>query len=199
MGWFIGIEYVIRLKSSMDYYNDVLPICTQLRRMVEYKQDTNELIVYNWADFRSRFENIDSCKKYWANICQCECEHSEKKAKEIAFYHHVLHWSLMQKNLRADVTPLSKEEWEKVQEDWRVLTASNYDPIKENELRNIYLEQSIIQDPEYLEKVKCMERELTGIELTQEEMGEISLILSNPLIRENVLTHGIFLMKPYVG
>jgi len=51
-----GIRSIIKLNKYFDYYNDILPLCIELKHMIKYNKKQNTLIIFSKC-FDDRFYN----------------------------------------------------------------------------------------------------------------------------------------------
>ena len=53
-GKYYGVQYEIYLNKKLDLYNDILPICIDVRKMITLDEKVNKLIIFNYNELDKR-------------------------------------------------------------------------------------------------------------------------------------------------
>jgi hypothetical protein len=205
-----GVQYVIYLDKEVDFFNDILSICMDVRHMIEYVKMSNanksKLILFSDTRFDERFSTIPLAKKY----VSCLTEHSYsyiaknpdvKKYQDVKMYNNSIKYS-------EKVDPYTEEMYDTLKNKIQELTNlysllqqesedySNMSKIR-TELIQLSDKQSIqdfIKNKAYSEEIKEIEKDITNIELTDEEKDIISRIINHPKLEGKYSAHGMMLI-----
>lgn len=214
-GNFYGIQYEIHLSKSLDLYDDILPICSQVRSMLTYDEQKQKIIVIDYKKFNKRFESKPLALKYASSLDTAAYnktyvnELPEDKVKEINEFKDVRTYSNLIKHKDSDlIKPLDPKAFLELKARYDELNIkakevefwlnSNKDQyIELSKLDSIIQIQSIVADSEYLKKITNLEQELCTIELEQNETDLIKLIESHPKLEGIISYSGINLIQGY--
>jgi len=100
-GFIYSVQYEIYLTQPLDLFDQVLPLCSKVRKMIEYeeKDGVYKLVILNWKDLHKRFESNPSSKKYIDGMYDSKEEH----------YHYVANFSKFIKH--NPTNPISDDEF----------------------------------------------------------------------------------------
>ena len=188
-GNYYGVQYEIFLNKELDLYNDILPICIHVRKMISLqKVDRNseqyKLVIIPHEELEKRFYQKQNTRKYAENNDLISYNHSitrESYPENFKYYDVILYKSLIKHNKCLE--PFTQEEFKKYE--------------KEPKLRKTLDIQRIISNPVYFDEIKEIERELTDIELTDGEKELINKVLSQPKLEGSIEYHGFNLINGY--
>lgn len=216
---YYGTQYVLTLNRVLDYYNDVLPLCTKFRTKfdlvnVDKVLNTCQLRVLFCESLDTRFDkNLLAIE--WARSCD-ELNHHYGLKRETHFslykYKDVLTYSRCIKH--KNVVPFTKAQYaeavyakaqyakaqyaEAVLE-YETLTDSNdcvaADFRRQCELENMVEIQRIVAHPAYYQEVMVLENGIATIELTEAEQTLVNRVQNEPVIQACLLNAGLDLIS----
>ena len=176
-GNYYGVQYEIYLNKELDLYNDILPICIHVRKMISLeKVDKNseqyKLVIIPHKELDKRFYQKQNSRKYAEDKDLISYNHNitRKSCPEQFKYYDVKIYNSLIKHNKC-LEPFTQEELKKCE--------------KEHKLRKTLDIQRIISNPVYFEEIKEIERELTDIELTDGEKELIKSIITSKIRRFN--------------
>jgi len=210
-----GVQYVIYLDEEVDFFNDILPICMDVRHMIEYVKMSNanksKLILFSDTTFYERFSTIPLAKKY----VSCLTEHSYsyidktsdvKKYQDVKMYNNSIKYSEKVDPYTEEMYDTLKNKIQELTNLYSLLQQESEDYSKEDysnmskirtELIQLSDKQSIqdfIKNKAYFEEIKEIEKDITNIELTDEEKDIISRIINHPKLEGKYSAHGMMLI-----
>lgn len=203
-GNYYSVEYYIYLSKPLDYFNDILPICKDIRYLIPLI-DNNRLKVFDYNRFGAKFQHSDIRQKYIASLDEISYQHLKDRDKdaELFKYYDVKIYNKYKYDIKSGVIKkVEREEFNKLEKRFRELyriiyTEDNYTPeyYKEmKEINNILDVQRIIIDDKYHEEIKMMESEIIDIEISDEENQLITKILNHPILEGLVVRTGFELI-----
>ena len=218
-GNYYGLQYEIYLNKELDIFNDILPICIDVRKMiflekVDKNSDQYKLVIIPYRELDKRFEKRENVRKYVENLDKLSYrsfKYDRKSHSEVFKYYDVKMYKSLIKHNEHPV-PYSQEqlkECEKRFEDIKEIYNSedfwnksneerNEIDIEQGKIRQILNIQHVISNPEYFDEIKQFEKELTDIELTDGEKELINKVLSHPKLEGSIYCHGINLIEGFL-
>ena len=216
-GNYYGVRYEIYLNKELDLFNDILPICIDVRKMLSLEKvskNSNQykLVVIPYRETDSRFEKIANVHKYIESNDTISYNHiiTRKSHPEVFKYYDVkIYKSFLKYNKCPE--PFTQEELKKSEKRFQdlidILNSEDFWNKSQEERKEIAIEQDnlrqtlniqrIIINYSYFDEIKHLERELTDIKLTQEEEEVVSQILHHPKLVNFILTYGMNLIEGY--
>lgn len=215
-----AVKYFIKLNQNIDYYNDLLPICTQVRQMIypfdntnaEYKNDNNITNITVFACCDSRFLNKKEYNNYTKAVYEFEYNYRNKKPTDIdKKYLDVFFYSQYIKFKNIPV--LSQSEYEELSSRFNYLESNTKSADNDNSVvvaglfENPYIREEyfelkkklkiyeLMKNEEYFEEIKRIEHDLTNIMLSEAENNLIKNVLEHPTISDKIEYHGFQLYK----
>ena len=217
-GNYYGVQYEIYLNKELDLFNDILPICIDVRKMISLEKinkDSNQykLVIIPYKELDKRFEKREHVRKYIESLNKLsysEIEFNRKFNPELLKYYDVKIYKNFLKCFKFP-EPYTQEELEKLEKCFNnlidIYKSENYwyKPIEEKNqidekqftLGKILKIQRIISNPEYFQEIKEIEQKLTNIELTEEEKKLVQKVLSHPKLEEAIEFNGINLIDGF--
>lgn len=214
-GNYYGLQYEIYLNKELDLFNDILPICIHVRKMISLeKVDKNseqyKLVIISHKELDKRFYQKQNSLKYAENNDLISHNHNitRKSYPEEFKYYDVKNYKSLIKHNKCP-QPFTQEELKKCEKRFEEITDIYNDQdfwskspeeikgldIEQYELIKILNIQRIISNPSYFEEIKEIERELTDIELTDGEKELIDKVLTHPNLEGYISSHGINLIN----
>jgi hypothetical protein len=172
-GCIYSVEYEIYLNKPLDLFDQVLPLCTKVRKMIEYteKNGTYKLVILNYNDLIERFEANPLTMQYKEEIYKADYND--------LYYSEVLTYSRFVKNEL--IIPMTDEEFNQLVTNIKELDETGQWTTEYYKLYRLKHIQEIVRN-ESFESIVQMEKELTKIELTQDELNIINTIKNDKLI-----------------
>ena len=218
-GNYYGVQYEIYLNKELDLYNDILPICIDVRKMISLEKinkDSNQykLVIIPYREFDKRFEKREHVRKYMSSLDEISYNHQiNRNSNPEAFkYYDVKIYKNLIKHNKNLPKPISAEELKSLEESYetikRICISDDFwtkysekeriefenERISLNDKLNI---QRIISKPEYFEEILRIEKSLTNIELTDGEKELIEKVLSHPKLEGAIQCNGIHLIEGF--
>jgi len=217
-GNYYGVQYEIYLNKKLDLFNNILPICIDVRKMISLEKvdknsDQYKLVIIPYRELDKRFEKRENVHKYVENLDKLSYrsfEYDRKSHSEVFKYYDVKmykslikyndqHVAYTQEQLKEckkrfeDIKDMydSEDFWNKSNEERKEID------IEQGKLRQILNIQNVISNPEYFDEIKQIEKELTYIELTDGEKELINKVLSHPKLEGSIYCHGINLIEGF--
>ncbi len=150
-GYNIGVRYVLKLNKKIDYFDDILPLCTRVRKMIDLTNDDYKIIIFNQNILEKRFDS--KLAKEYPEFTRVIFNHLycyEGECSNTIFLHAFL-YSKMLKFFKKDESKIE-------------LPAG---------LEKIY------NDDKYFNLIKETELALSKCELTEEELKLIEIVKNN--------------------
>jgi len=203
-GTYYGVQYVLTLSKVLDYYDDVLPLCSQHRTMfdlvnVDKEAGTCQLRILFYSALDDRFlanprasmlmSSFDIAYNFNMNR---EIYFEEFKYQDVmTFAKHIKH---------KNQTKCTKEEFQVELEFHNNLHKDDdvCDNIREYAKRSKHFEiQRIIVDAAYFQEIMILEEKLTEIELSEAEQALVDAVKNDACIRTLVVDAGIDLTSGF--
>jgi hypothetical protein len=213
-GDYFGINYIIHLTKPIDLFNDLLPICITNRHMLKII-NPKKISIFRPTNFDKRL-NSKVMYSYMSSFyeLQNKCYDKTNLLKtrqlfpDLYIYYDVFIYSTVIKG--RNIQMISNEELDVIKirynELENIINNNTYDygsseyKLLFNELkllRNTIEIQTIINNKEYLQKIKDIEAKFTNIQLTDEEIMLIKNIESHPTMNEIIETSGFEIIQEY--
>lgn len=210
-----GIQYEIYLNKKLDLFNDVLPICIDVRKMISLERihkDSNQykLVVIPYIELDNRFKKREYTRRYIQSLDQISFNHHiTRKSNPEAFkyydvkiYDNIIKYNEYSQPFTQEELKNCEKKFEdviEIYEDDNFLNKPEEErkeiDFQQNNLRRILNIQRIISNPVYFEEIKQIQHELTDIKLTEEEEGLVLQVLYHPLLEGIISSHGINLIN----
>ena len=218
-GNYYGAQYEIYLKKKINFFDDVLPICIDVKKMISLqllnvKSDIYKLVIIPYRELDKRLEKRANIRKYVNSLDQISGSPKKKTRKtnpEIFKYIDVKIYTDYIKHSEVP-EPYTEEHVQNLENKLEVLK-SKYDELhywekyssqeikdfdsERSMLEEILRVQRIIKNKTYFEEIQEIERELTSIELTDGEKELITRILEHPKLEGAISWHGINLIDGF--
>jgi len=211
-GNYYGIHYVVTLNKPIDYYDDLLPLCSAVRSKLSfYKDDPRKICILAQNEFTNELPTskeglklVDALNKIYFNFITSK---QRPEFYELFLYYDVFLYSEQIKH--HGIHAVSKETFLEMEEKINSLSKKNIEyglygkdemlltekEEKEfDDLKIIVNLQRILQDPDYFTKVIEIENNITNIELKEEQKRRIDIILNHPKLKDNVKKYGFEIM-----
>ena len=166
-----GIRSIIKLNKYFDYYNDILPLCIELKHMIKYNKKQNTLIIFSKC-VDDRFYNKSIYKKIINSI--------KKIDSNILIWKDVLNYSLNYKH-NNEVNKYSNDDLYHMNNRF-IEIQNNYAELPDDisseykELFPIIEYYNMISNKDRFEKIKNLEKELIYIPLNNDEKEVLNII-----------------------
>lgn len=216
-GNYYGVQYEIYLNKELDLFDDILPICIDVRKMISLEKinkDSNQykLVIIPYRELDKRFEKRENVTKYVQSLDEISYNHyitRKSNPEEFKYYDVKVYDNIIKHNEYSqpfteeelkncekrfeDVIEIYKHDdfWNKPEEERKEID------FEQNNLRRILNIQRIISNPVYCEEIKQIERELTDIELTDREKELVTCVLEHPNLQGKISSHGINLIHGF--
>ena len=205
-GNYYSVQYEIHLTKSFDLYNDILPICSNIRFMLKYVG--NKIILISTSQLDKRYITKPMAKSYACALDTIEGGYNNvTREKEPTMFEYKDVWTYANKIKNQDtpiiISPMEFDELKnRLKEIQNILDKTSKIDFSEltleyNKIFKIIQIQTVMTNPEYYEKIVSMEQELTNIELTQEEMDLIKSVETHPTLAGLIKFSGCNLVNGY--
>jgi hypothetical protein len=213
-GDYFGINYIIHLTKPIDLFNDLLPICCSNRHMLTLINPT-KISIFTSTRFDKRLmakEMSSFISAFYELKNNCYAKTNALKTRQLFpdlyLYYDILKYSTIIKG--RNIQMISNDELDAIITRYNELeniinngtynygsseTKLLFDELKL--LRDTIEIQTIINNKEYLQKIKDMEEKITNIQLTDEEIMLIKSVKTNTTIKEIIETSGFEIIKEY--
>jgi hypothetical protein len=218
-GFYYGVQYEICLNKKVDLFDDILPICIDVRTMISLEKgksshEQDKLIIIPYRSLDGRFSERQHNRNYVTSLDEIKMNRAtNRKTNPRAFkYYDVKMYKMHIKYANNVQQPYTDELFQQLENRLDELT-NNYDEedysekYSYEERMQFYYEKSllieqltvqrIIRDKEYFEEIKEIERELTDITLTESEENLVMQVLQHPKIKDIIAYHGINLVDTF--
>jgi len=217
-GNYYGVQYEIYLNKELDLFDDVLPICIDVRKMISLEKinknsEQYNLVIIPYRELDKRFETKEHIRKYMRSLDEISYNHKiTRKSNPEEFKYYDVKIYAQHIKYSEELEPYKDEMFEKLEKKLEELSSKyNEDDywekysseerkafdIERGILMDVLKVQRIIRNKDYYEEIKQIEQELTDIELTDEEGELIIKILTHPKLQDSVLSHGINLIDGF--
>ena len=186
------IQYIIKLKNKIDYFEDLLPICISNKHMLSFcDNDNTKICVYDFNNFMEyKNKELDElflyCNNYFTekDLDLNFYEIRKNKTEKCLLYNDVFFYSKHIKGFNIKMN--TKEQYDEIKTNYlkmfEILKNNDFDSSSIDEYRllskNILI-QLIIGNEEYLKKIIDIDNNITNYELNKEMM----------LLKNNILLH----------
>lgn len=210
-----SVRYIIKLKTAIDYYDVLLPICSANRKMFEInyanRSDKTEplLVVFGESDLGKRFNEKPNIREYYKLMSSIEYS-GTKNAEEYEYEKaNIKYWQAHMYSSCLKIVTNPKIIPDKIYSDEEIIelkAKGNEIVTKVNKLShncdeywNLRQELDKIKhiikinpifNPDTKQEIIDLEHELSTIELTEEEKLILERVKSNPHIAENIEAEG---------
>ena len=217
-GNYYGVQYEIYINKELDLFNDILPICINVRKMISLeKVDKNseqyKLVIIPYRELNERFEKKEQVRKYMQSLDEISYNHqfTRKTHPDLFKYYDVKIYKTYIKHSKEIDEPCTEEMFENLEKKLEELLRK-YDEddfwdkskqeldefgIEVGILKDILKIQRIIRNKDYFEEIKEIERELTNIELTDGEKEIINKVINHPKLEGAIDFYGINLIEGF--
>jgi hypothetical protein len=119
-GNFYGIQFEIYINCDLDFYNDLLPIWTDVRARIELEKDKktgiNKLIIISYEEFSQQLYNNKVFNAYIRENDAMRCHHSEFHENFIrhSTYFMVRQYEKFVKHNKNLPEPMTKEQFDEL-------------------------------------------------------------------------------------
>ena len=182
-GNYYGVQYEIYLNKEISLWDDVLPICSYVKKMLTLEKvkgykDKYKLVVIPYNDFDKRLKNNDEiyCYIHSVEIIKNNGIMDREKYREDFKYYDVEVYKNYIKHTNHELNNLS--------ENLEILGT-----IRDSEI------EKIIENREYLKEIKELEQNITNIELTDIEKEIINMVMNHPNLKGTIESHGINIIE----
>lgn len=204
------IRYIIHLKNQIDLYDDFLPICIAERNMFEIL-DNKTIVIFNHKDLYERYYSNEIAKTFESKLSTVYYGKKtktqlEEEAQNLKYYYALLYSSelkIINKNNYNTTKIYTLDEitefHNRIQEINKIQYGPNQHNLTEDEIKQLLTEKNKIYEiirnnpifePSTGPEIIDIERQLTNIELTNEEKEMIERIKSNECIKSNIEAEG---------
>ena len=197
---YFGLQYVLYLSREIDYYNDLLPLCIEHRRM--FQLEKNKIIVLNHHCLESRF-SLNALSREFAAACDkitWDTSISRKNNEQMYKWHDVLFYTKHIKNKKVafPMNPdIMEQRYKYLKEKYMISQAntnlqllSREETLEYMDLRRHVYIYRIMGNQAYFDEIVRMERELTFVSLTPDEIELIERIKQSQKLYGKVLSEG---------
>lgn len=215
-GIYYGVQYEIYFNCELDLFNDILPVCIDIRKMLSYEKISSnsngyKLVVIPYNEIDQRLENNEHIRKYMMENDAVVYNHkkiNDSNFEEMKYYNVQIYKKYIKhdpsikpfsdvefiniKNRIDELIKMRKElnYWEKYTADEQAAFDSKYHKLK------IALQvQQIIRNEAYFNEIKAIEQDLTNIQLTPGENNLINSIINHPNLNGHISWHGFNLIE----
>ena len=214
-GNYYGVQYEIYLNKQLNLFDDILPICIDVRKMILLED--NKLVIIPYMELGDRFIKIEHVKKYVKSMDNTSYNYrtiTRKTNPELFKYQDVKIYTKYIKHSKAkELEPYTEEQFKKLEdraeeleskyyeigylEKYSLEERTNFDVERSFIVKELLPVQRIMMNNDYFEEIKKMERELTDIKLTETEEELITRILKHPKLEGSVSSHGMTLIDGF--
>jgi hypothetical protein len=215
-GNFYGIQYEIYLTKELDFYDDLLPIWSEVRARIELgkvkETGINKLIIIPYEEFSQQLYNKKVFDDYIRQNDRLSYNPESVRESYIrnSKYFMVRQYEKFIKHNKNLPEPMTKEQFDELVNEWEILEKINFTNEKMNDdewkefntkRSNVYNQlkiQRIIHDPEYFEEIKKLEKKiLEQVNFTKEQGELIEKVLTHPKLEGIISWHGLNLVDGY--
>ena len=182
------IRCIIKLNEYFDYYNDILPLCIELKLMIKYIKEQNILVIFS-KSLNNRFYDKPIYKTFIESIINFDSNNYDDEA---LIWKDVLNYSLNYK-YNNEFDKYNDEELYYMNNRF-IEIENNYDLLKlPDDISSEYGElfpfveyYHIISNKDRFEKIKNLEKEFVYIELNNEEKEILEFIKNHPKFKDYI-------------
>jgi hypothetical protein len=200
-----GIHFVVRFLQPMDTFDDFLPLCISLRKMLR-QVDSTTVCILEAPSLDARVGGCEEFSKYveaqFLLRRESRITRDIEKFQTEYMYYDVYVYSTRMKG--RSLVIITEEEFlamkarlceinKKLMDFDYTITKAEMDEFQQ--LIKMYEIQSILCNPAYLQKIVEVEGRLTDICLTDEEKQMIDVVKSHPLLEGKIESYGFELVQ----
>ena len=209
------VRYVIRLKTNIDYYDVLLPICSVNRKMFELIVLNGQplLVIFGEKDLHPRFINNPMNREYTKlmysinDVGDKELTDLKYEKDNIKYWQAFLYSSRLKIWVNEQFIPDKiyneneimelKEKGNNLLETRRILGYDDKYWEVSQEITRIkhIIKINPIFSPNTKQEIISLEREISTIELTEEELKILERVKLSPQIADNILAEGFQLYE----
>jgi hypothetical protein len=183
-----GLRCIIKLNKYFDFYNDIIPLCVELKIIIKYIKERNILVIFSKC-FENRFYNRSVYKIFIESIQKNNCNNNDQ---DILIWKDILNYTLNYKY---------NNQYEKyINEDFHYINdrfleienGYNFSKIPDDisaeyeELFPVIEYYNIVSNKDRFEKIKELENELVNIELNNDEKEILNFIRNYPPFKDSI-------------
>ena len=213
------VQYEIYLTKQLDYFNDILPICIEIRKMLKYSEvvvnlyeSKYKIVVFSHEKFTNRFNQCSPHSlKYQITLNNLWKTNYPITYEDKLYLNVKLYKNKIKHNPQNQIA-IDPDEYNKLTNIFNELNKitgayDKYLTYTEKEIEKLESEkqkifdileiQNLIQESnsKYYNKVKAIETELTNIELSEEENNILQKVLNHPTLNNIIEFHGFNLVE----
>ena len=213
------VQYEIYLTKELDYFNDILPICIEIRKMLKYSEvvvnlyeSKYKIVVFSYEKLANRFNKCSTHSLKYQTILNNLWKTNYPITYEDKLYSDVKLYKNKIKHNSQNQIAIHPDEYINLTNTYNELnkiinTYDKYLNYTEKEIEKLESEkqkifdileiQNLIQETnaKYYNKIKAIESELTNIELSEEENAMLQRVLNHPTLNNIIEYHGFNLVE----
>lgn len=217
-GIYYGVQYEIYLNKELDLFDDILPICSDVRKMISLEKinkNSNyyKLVIIPYQDLDNRFVKREHSSKYGDSLASYHQINRRTNPSNFNYYDVKIYTDYIKHSEVPE--PYTEEKLENILEVENrleeLLSKQDEDDYWDNyssdeitkfntEIRILTEElkvQRIVRNKEYFDKIIEIEHELTHIELTDGEKDIINRVIAHPKLEGAIKYHGFNLIDGF--
>ncbi len=175
-----SIQYEIHLTKPLDLFDHVLPLCIKLRKMIDYEEKDGiyKLVIFKHGELK--LTNRDIFREY-SRALDLTTPFDKMTEKE-KIYNYVRYYAKSIKPI-LPIEKMSEKEFEELENKIEELNKLSIWTKELDSLSQLKRIQLIIRDQKFYNTIVQTEQELTQVELEAEQIGLISRIVSDDIIK----------------
>jgi len=213
------VQYEIYLTKQLDYFNDILPICIEIRKMLKYSEvvvnlyeSKYKIVVFSHEKFTNWFNHCSPHSLKYQTTLNNLWKTNYPITYEDKLYSNIKLYKNKIKHNPQNQIAIDPDEYNKLTNIFNELNKitgayDKYLTYTEKEIEKLESEkqkifdileiQNLIQESnlKYYNKVKAIETELTNIELSEEENNILQKVLNHPTLNNIIEFHGFNLVE----
>jgi hypothetical protein len=213
-----GVQYEIYLTKQLDYFNDILPICIEIRKMLKYSEvviniyeSKYKIIVFGHEKFTKRFLKCSPHSLKYQTTLNKLWKTNYPITNEEKLYSNVKIYKNKIKHIPENQIPIDLEKYLQIENMYQDIkkaldphtrylhyTLEEIEQLERDSIKlyDILEIQRIVQNPSKLyNHIVSVEKELTNIELSEEENNIIQKVLNHPTLINIIESHGFNLVE----
>lgn len=215
-GNFYGIQYEIYLTKDLDFYDDLLPIWSEVRARIEMEKDkesgTSKLIVITYQELNKQLNTNSLFLKFIKENDEASFYNEYKNEEDIISKKFVLVKQYIKYlKYNSDLPdPISEDSYKVFVESLEYVcnklnkkTDLSQKEVEQLENQKIYLSnklrvQRIIHNKKFFEEIKNLEKELIQqVNLSEEQNELIKKVVTHPKLEGIISRHGLTIIDGY--
>jgi hypothetical protein len=215
-GNFYGIQYEIQLTKDLDFYDDLLPIWSEVRARIEMEKDkesgTSKLIVITYQELNKQLNTNSLFLKFIKENDEASFYNEYKNEEDIISKKFVLVKQYIKYlKYNSDLPdPISEDSYKVFVESLEYVcnklnkkTDLSQKEVEQLENQKIYLSnklrvQRIIHNKKFFEEIKNLEKELIQqVNLSEEQNELIKKVVTHPKLEGIISRHGLTIIDGY--